>query len=250
MQTFHLCEQDTVENGVLTVRGDVCHHLARVLRIRVGERLRFSDGNHYYEGPVTEITRDTVCVAAETVTSVDDEPRLKVTLIQCLPRGDKMEQILQKCTELGVSRVIPVESDNSQIRLKNKKQEKQIRWQKVVSSAAEQCGRGVIPRVEIPCGLEDAIDSLGEEKLLFCYELEANNSFRETAVSLKAETESVALFIGPEGGFSEREANLILERGGKSVTMGNRILRTETAGPTALAVLMYEFGEWEARHEN
>ncbi|MGM9567945.1 MAG: 16S rRNA (uracil(1498)-N(3))-methyltransferase [Clostridia bacterium] len=246
MQTFYIHKNDVQEHR-LTVTGEVCHHISRVLRMRTGDFLRFSDNeNYYYEGVITEITKDHLNVNIERVFPIDDEPRLSVTLIQCLPRGDKMDQILQKATELGVKRVIPVESENSQIRLKNKKAEKQNRWQKIAASAAEQCGRGVIPVVETPCALSEALKQYEEKAILFCYEQEENNSFRETAERMKSETSEIALVIGPEGGFSSVEAEMILAAGGRSVTMGRRILRTETAGPTALAVLMYEFGEWEA----
>lgn len=246
MQTFYIDKNDVNENR-LTVKGDVCHHISRVLRMRVGDFLRFSDNEaHYYEGTIAEIAKDHLDVAIEKIAPIDDEPRLSVTLIQCLPRGDKMDQILQKATELGVKRVIPVESENSQIRLKNKKAEKQSRWQKIAASAAEQCGRGVIPAVELPCALSEALKQCEDLEILFCYELEEHNSFRETAEMMKAKTREIALVIGPEGGFSPSEAEMILAAGGRAVTMGRRILRTETAGPTALAVLMYEFGEWEA----
>lgn len=249
MQTFHI-EKEAVTETSIEVKGEIGHHIGRVLRVRVGESLRFSDNEAlYYEGSVTAVSGDTVTVAVEKIYPIDDEPRLSVTLLQCLPRGDKMEQVLQKTTELGVKRVIPVESDNSQIRLKNKKEEKQKRWQKIVDSAAEQSGRGIIPVVETPCGLKTALDALSDTtEILFCYERETDRGFRATAEELKAKTTEIALIIGPEGGFSPAEAEMILAHGGHSVTMGSRILRTETAGPTALAALMYEFGEWERSH--
>ena len=236
MQTFYIDKRD-VDHKRIVVTGDVCHHITRVLRMRVGESLRFSDNEAYfYEGTIAVINKDSVEVAVDDYYSIEDEPCLQVTLIQCLPRGDKMDQILQKATDLGVKSVIPAESENSQVRLKNKASEKQGR-----------CGRGLIPEVQMPCSLKDAIASVGEDTaILFCYEREENNSFRKTAEMLKAQTKHIALVIGPEGGFSEREADMIIAAGGHSVTMGSRILRTETAGPTALAVLMYEFGEWEA----
>lgn len=249
MQTFYIHQNEIIDNQ-LTVKGDLCHHLSRVLRMRVGDSLRFSDNEAaYYEGTIVEMTKASLTVAIDKTYPIDDEPHLSVTLIQCLPRGDKMDQILQKATELGVKRVIPVESENSQVRLKHKKDEKQSRWQKIVSSAAEQCGRGVIPTVGEPCTLKEALAQCEGQEILFCYEEEKQNSFRFTVAEMKKKTRRVTLIIGPEGGFSSGEAEKILAAGGRSVTMGRRILRTETAGPTALAVLMYEFGEWEAVHE-
>ncbi len=250
MQTFYI-EKENRDGETLRVTGDVCRHLTKALRIRVGESLRFSDGENYYEGDVTEIAKDAVSVAVRNLYAIDDEPKTEVTLIQCLPRGDKMDQILQKTTELGVSAVIPVESDHSQVRLKGKTAEKKRRWQKIVNAAAEQCGRGRIPEVKEPCSLREALALLdADTEILFCHEREKQRSFRETAREMKARSSKIAVLIGPEGGFSEGEAERILNAGGKPVTMGRRILRTETAGPTALAVLMYEFDEWEAAHGN
>ena len=113
MQTFYIDKRD-VDHKRLIVKGDVCHHITRVLRMRVGEHLRFSDNEaYYYEGTIAAIEKDSVEVAIDDYYSIEDEPALQVTLIQCLPRGDKMDQILQKSTELGVAKVIPAESENS-----------------------------------------------------------------------------------------------------------------------------------------
>jgi 16S rRNA (uracil1498-N3)-methyltransferase len=157
-----------------------------------------------------------------------------------------MEQILQKATELGVKCVIPVESENSQVRLKDKKKEKQLRWQKIVAAAAEQCGRGIIPTVAFPCSLQDAVASLDADTVVvFCYEKEGNNSISQALKEMKRSTKKIALVIGPEGGFSAGEAQMIRANDVYCVTLGKRILRTETAGIAVLAVVMYEFQEWE-----
>ncbi len=246
MQTFFI-DKEAVKGESLFLTGETAHHIAAVLRIHTGETLRFSDGEgSYYIGTVAEIKKGTVKVTVTEVFPIDDEPQTAVTLIQCLPRGEKMEQILQKTTELGIGRVIPVESEYSQVRLKEKKEEKQRRWQKVVAAAAEQCGRGIIPRVERPCSLRDAVAALPDHTaIVFCYEKEEQSGIRQTIGALKGKTQSVALIIGPEGGFSDEEAAMIRAKNAHCVTLGKRILRTETAGPAVLAVLMYEFGEWE-----
>ncbi len=246
MQTFFI-DKEAVKGEALFLTGETAHHIAAVLRIHIGETLRFSDGEaFYYMGTIAEITKKTVKVAVTAAFPIDDEPQTVVTLIQCLPRGEKMEQIIQKTTELGVKRVVPAESEHSQVRLKEKKAEKQRRWQKVAAAAAEQCGRGIIPQVALPCSLQEAVAALPDRTaLVFCYEQEGNNGIRQTLRSIKGKTQSVALIIGPEGGFSDEEAALLRAENAYSVTLGKRILRTETAGPAVLAVLMYEFGEWE-----
>lgn len=247
MQTFFI-EPDNIIEEKICPTGDLCHHLTRVLRVRVGEQLRFSDNESwYYDATAEEVGKNAVTFAVNRRYPIDDEPRYEVTLIQCLPRGDKTEQVLQKCTELGASRFILAESENSQIRLKpDKKVEKQQRWQKVVASAAEQCGRGRIPVVLPPQKLIDAVaEAAKDSDLLFCYEHETNRSFRETVQSFTKN--KITVIIGPEGGFSPQEAEAIRKLDGHSVTMGKRILRAETAGPTALAVLLFELGEWEVK---
>lgn len=248
MQTFFI-DENAVNGRELIPDAEVCHHISHVLRMRVGDAVRFSDHKaHYYEGKIASVTKQTVKVTVEQVKLIDDEPKTDVTLIQCLPRGDKMEHILQKATELGVNRIIPVESENSQVRLKDKKTEKQERWQKVVSAAAEQCGRGVIPMVQKPCTLQAALSSLRDDAaVVFCYEKEERASLGKTLSEIKTQTSKVALVIGPEGGFTDAEAKYLIKHGAHCVTLGKRILRTETAGPAVLAVLMYEFDEWEVK---
>ena len=246
MQTFFI-DESALHGDELLVGGEVAHHIGHVLRLRPGEAVRFSDGAaRYYEGTIAEVTKKTVRVALSGDRPIDDEAKLEVTLIQCLPRGDKLEQVLQKTTELGVKRVIPVESDNSQIRLKDKKAEKRERWQKIVAAAAEQCGRGIVPRVETACSLREAMALLDDRtEVIFCYERENQTGLKTALAKIKGTGTKVALVIGPEGGFSETEAAFLADSGARCVTLGRRILRTETAGPAVLAALMYEFGEWE-----
>ena len=249
MQTFQV-KKENIRDDFISVSAEICHHLTKVLRIQKGENLCFSDGENYYRGSVDEFGKDEVIVKIDCVSPIEDEPGLSVTLIQGLPRGDKMDQILQKATELGVTAVIPVESDHSQVHLKeNKRADKRNRWQKIAAAAAEQCGRGVVPSVSLPCSLKAALASLDDHTaLILCYERETETGFKTVTAELKNHFKKIALFIGPEGGFSEKEVKIIIEAGGKAVTMGRRILRTETAGPAALAVLMYEFGEWEVNY--
>ena len=252
MQTFYIHKED-VTDDLLTIKGDVCHHISRVLRMHIGDALRCSDQeSFYYEGTISEITREALTVAITKTYAIDDEPGIFVTLIQCLPRGDKFDTVSQKTTELGISRIIPVESENSQVRLKkDKKAEKQQRWQRIAASAAEQCGRGCVPEVLLPVKLPEAFSLLEPDtEILFCYEADFQHSFGKTVKMIREKTNRIALVIGPEGGFSSSEAENIIALKGHPVTMGKRILRTETAGPTALSALMFACGEWEVLNEN
>ncbi len=249
MATFFLAAEQLGENEI-NIEGDLYHHLANVLRFQVGDPIHCSDGKSIcIDGHIAAIDKKRIIVTVHRRTGLIGEAPLFVTLIQCLPRGDKMELIVRQTTELGVGAVIPVESDNSQIRLKGKGAEKSQRWQKVADAAAEQCGRGRIPKVFTPCSLERALDMLGNDtEIVFCYEKENAVGLREKLLQVKSG--SIAVLIGPEGGFSQREADLIVDRGGVSVTMGPRILRTETAGTAALAAIMYELGDWRGMFEN
>lgn len=250
MATFFLTTEQIEENEI-HLEGALHHHLANVLRLQVGDAVHCSDGKSIcIDGCIAAIDKKEIVITVEQRTSLTGEPPCFVALIQCLPRGDKMELIVRQTTELGVGEIIPVVSDHSQIHLKKGKgAEKARRWQKVAAAAAEQCGRGKIPEVFPPSSLEEALNILADDVcIVFCYE-------KENAVGLNdalshAKGKSVALLIGPEGGFSQREADIIAARGGISVTMGPRILRTETAGTAALAAVMYELGDWRGMLEN
>lgn len=249
MNTYFIGEEN-IEGEDIVLKGELFHHLSKVLRLQVGERLHFSDNTaHVYDGKISEITGTYLRVGIDSVGSITGEADIDVYLIQCLPRGDKIEQIVQKSTELGVHCILPVESDNSQIRLKNKAAEKGKRYAKIAAAAAEQCGRGRIPSVVMAGTLKQALDYLpADTKIIFCYEKEGKNSLKSELIKVKEK--SIAVVIGPEGGFSSAEAQTIMAYGGAAVTLGPRILRAETAGPCAIAAIMYEKGDWGCVVEN
>lgn len=249
MNTFFIEPSQAAEDNIL-LEGELCHHLANVLRVKIGEYLRFSDNiSTVYLGTVSEINKKNMIVHIDKTNGFTTEPPIHITLIQALPRGDKMEQIIQKTVELGVSVIVPVASDHSQVRLKGKEVDKAQRWQKIANAAAEQSGRERIPKVITPTSIEEALGDLeADTKVIFCYEKEGLHSLKKELY--KSEAKKFAILIGPEGGFSQEEANLILAKGGVSVTMGPRILRVETAAPTAVAAVMYELGDWGCLVEN
>lgn len=249
MNTYFI-EASDVKAGEIIVSGELHHHLTKVLRLKVGDKLHFSDNqSHTYDGEAVEITKDRLRVKLSRVQAITGEPPLDVYLLQCLPRGDKMEQIIQKTTELGVSCIVAVASDNSQVRWKHKATDKAARYAKIAAAAAEQCGRGLIPRLEVAESLEASLAYLPPEAaIIFCYEKEGKHSLKSEL--LKVNSKTIAIVIGPEGGFSTAEAQAVMARGGKAVTMGPRILRTETAGVCALAAIMYEKGDWGCIVEN
>lgn len=227
------------KDGIIEMTGSDVKHIVSVLRMGPGDRLIFSatDGREFD----TRITRcDTASVTAsvESVRLNETEPRIKVTLIQGIPKGDKMELIIQKCVELGVVCIQPVMTEHTVVRLSPPEAEKKrVRWQKIAEEASKQCGRGIIPAV---CGvekLESALKARPEGELkLFAYENESDITLkqilREAGEGFDGE---ISLLIGPEGGFSAGEADIAAENGFKAFSLGKRILRTETAGIAALA---------------
>ena len=241
MATYFI-EKSAVRAQEIIIEGELHHHLAAVLRLRSGEELTLSDGETVYRGTVAAVSG-----SALTVTVRDSGPPLtelpvEVTLLQALPKGDKMDSIVRQCTELGVSRIIPMQTAHCDVKLKADRAAARVaRWQKIAAAAAEQSGRGRIPRVELPCTPEQALSLLAPDvKLLFFYEHERQCSYKQALAGPDAP--GYALIIGPEGGFSADEAALLRQRAGGAISLGPRILRTETAGAAALAAWIYEKG--------
>ncbi len=225
--------------------GDVAH-LVRVLRVRPGERaIAVAAG----EELVFEVLR---LEAAEVVGRVVSrtrprrEPPLRVILVQGLPKTDKMDLVVQKATELGVSGIVPVHTERSVKRLEDGRAEPKLRrWRRIARESARQSGRLAIPDVREVTDLETALQAAAQagSLLLFPWEQEGGRGLREILQAAPEPRPSVHLFIGPEGGFSPAEAELAQRAGAWRVSLGPRILRTETAGLAALAMVLYELGD-------
>ena len=209
------------------------HHIRNVLRMRCGEEIIVCDhAGAEYKG-VLEGLDDKCCVRIISLLNNVAEPDLKLTLCQCMPKGDKTEWIIQKCTELGVSRIIPVLSARCVSRPEGRDAvKKRERWQKIAEQASKQCGRSVVPALENITPLR-ALPHSGRRFL--AYELE--NSVSLANIDLSNERE-LFLLIGPEGGFESAEAEFLREQGWESIGLGPRILRAETAAVAGTAVIM------------
>lgn len=238
-------EQNQINGSVITLTGADVNHIAKVLRHNVGDMLCVCDGNGYdYEAEITAITRDSIVLAAKSRMPCLAEPKVQVTLYQGLPKQGKMEWIIEKCTEMGISSIVPVQMERSVVRLSPEQAEKKLmRWQKTAEAAAKQCGRGKIPTVAMPIALADLAQAPLPDFLLMAYEEEKTQGVQNLLRGRK--DQSVGIFIGPEGGFAPEEAAFLQNLGAHSVTLGKRILRTETAGLAALTILLYEWGEME-----
>lgn len=229
----------------IRITGTDVNHIRNVLRMRGGERVRISapSGASYF-CHLDEITEDYVTAVIDEADETGTELSNQISLFQGLPKSDKMELIIQKATELGVAEVIPVAMKNCVVRLDEKKAEnKRKRWQTIAESAAKQSKRTIIPEITLPCSWKEALKKAGElDIVLVPYENERGMAAtREVIRSIKP-GQSIGIFIGPEGGFAEDEIMGLPDEMHK-ISLGRRILRTETAGLAALAMLVYELDE-------
>lgn len=233
-------DKSAVNDREIIISGDDARHIASVLRAKQGEELTVCDGEGTdYYCAIDEITKSEVKVHIINSWKSSSEPRVKLTLYQGLPKGDKMELIIQKCIELGISRIVPVATEFAVVKLSGKEDKKLARWNKIAESAAKQCGRGIIPVVDRVMSFKEAVeDSKQLDERIFFYEKEREVGIKQFVK--KFDGGSLGMFIGPEGGFSEEESRYALESGAKALTLGKRILRTETAGLAATAILIYE----------
>lgn len=235
-------------NGTIGERmeltGTDAHHIARVLRMAVGDNVIIADKNERTaKAKINSITDDVVTLSLVEYLEDDSEPTVKIRLAQCLPKSDKMEFIVQKAVELGASSVQPLISENCVVKYTADKQVKRVeRWQKIAHEAAKQCKRATVPTVETITTLKDFLAHIDDDEMvLFCYEAEDGHTLRQALASHQAEKYTV--LIGPEGGFSPEEARLCHQMGAYPVSLGNRILRTETASLAALTMVLYAHGE-------
>lgn len=244
MSKFFVDKSQITDKKAVIIGSDV-GHIARVLRMEPGDGLILCDGEGYdYEATITSITKEEIEVEISSSYPCKNEPETEVTLFQGLPKQGKMEWIIEKCTEMGVTTIVPVQMTRSVVKLSSEQAAKKVeRWQKTAREAAKQCGRGRVPKVAMPVTLKDLAKGELPEFLLLPYEAEKACPVREALANSKVKT--AGIFIGPEGGFEPEEAELLQSLGAHSVTLGPRILRTETAGLTALTVLLYEWNEMQ-----
>ena len=241
MQHF-FADRSWVQGDKIRLEGSDVNHMKNVLRMKEGEEVQVSDGTgNAYLCQIEGYEGDQAVLKIREKTEKDTELPSKIWLFQGLPKGDKMELIIQKAVELGAYSVVPVETKRCVVKLDEKKAAKKTaRWQQIAESAAKQSKRMLIPEVKKAMSWKEAIAFAKElDVLLIPYELA--KGMKETREILAAiePGQSVGIFIGPEGGFEEEEVQAAMEAGAKPVTLGKRILRTETAGMTMLSILMF-----------
>lgn len=234
---------EQIQGKTIRITGRDVNHIKNVLRMKPGEEISVSngeDGKEYRCGIETLSEEEIVCTL-RFIKEDGLELPCRITLFQCLPKADKMELVIQKAVELGAYEVIPVAAKRCVVRLDAKKEKSKLeRWQQIAEAAAKQSRRRIVPHVGPVMNMQEAISyASGMDVRLFPYELaEGMAQTKRLMESVKA-GQSVAVFIGPEGGFEDSEVEAAVKAGFVPITLGRRILRTETAGFTVLAWLMY-----------
>lgn len=236
-------EPSQIQDKKIIITGGDVNHIKNVLRLKIGEEIAVRngvDGKEYRCG-IEAFTQDSVICTLRFIREEGVELPSKIYLFQGIPKADKMELIIQKSVELGVFEVIPVAVKRCVVKLDEKKAAAKVnRWQGIAEAAAKQCKRGIVPVVREPMSMKEAVAyAHGMDVKLIPYELADDMAHTKKIIEAIRPGESVAVFIGPEGGFEESEAAEALEAGIAAVTLGKRILRTETAGLVVLSWLMY-----------
>lgn len=243
MYQFFVDPGQISEREVLITGSDV-NHIKNVLRMKVGEEISVSNGadGREYRCGIKEFTEDRVICELRFIKEDGVELPSKIYLFQGLPKADKMELIIQKAVELGAYEIIPVATKRCVVKLEEKKAASKIaRWQVIAEAAAKQSKRGVIPQVHQVLTFKEALAYASQAPVkLIPYELAEDMSKTREIIDHLTPGQDIAVFIGPEGGFEEAEIQQAFEQGVIPVTLGKRILRTETAGLTVLSWLMYQ----------
>lgn len=246
MPKFFVSNQN-IKNNEITIIGEDINHIKNVLRKKQGDEITICDisTSKDYQCKIEEIQEKQITTSIIKELETNTEPEIQISILQGLPKAEKMELIIQKSVELGVYDITPIEMKRCVVKLNEKdKRKKQERWQKISEVAAKQSGRNIIPKINsiIPvkniCNLCPKYDIV-----LVAYENEKENKLKHEIEKLKSQNKKnlkIAILIGPEGGIDEKEIEILKQNNAKIVTLGNRILRTETVALNILSIIMYE----------
>lgn len=237
-------QQNQIQDKIIRITGPDVNHIKNVLRMKPGDEIAVSNGvdGREYRCGILEIQDEQIVCELRFIKEEGVELPSKIYLFQGLPKSDKMEFIIQKAVELGVFEIIPVASKRAVVKLDEKKEKnKRNRWQGIAEAAAKQSKRRIIPQVKGVMSFETAVGYASKMDIkIIPYELAEGMEDTKAIIGSLRDNQSVAVFIGPEGGFDEREIQAAVQNGLQPITLGKRILRTETAGLTVLAWIMYQ----------
>ena len=229
-------------NQTISINGEPLNYLANVLRLKAGAMLSVFNGQGgEFQASITELSKRQATILLGGFQDNDSESPLEITLVQGISRGERMDFTLQKATELGVKRIIPLFTERCTVNLKGERLDKRIKhWQGTVRSACEQSGRNTIPQIEPAQHFDDFIQSK-EQSEHNCVLLDPESTHSLTSITTSPTT--LSLLVGPEGGFSSRERELAYTNGYQGVQLGPRILRTETAAIAAISAIQVLWGD-------
>ena len=235
--------QNQIDNGKISITGDDARHISYSLRMAVGEEVTVCDMQGVeYTCTIEGFEEGKVTLKIEESRASLNEPKIVINLYQALPKGDKLDSVIQKAVECGARSIIPFESERCIVKIKSDAEEKKTsRRQRIAEEAAKQCGRAMIPEVTPPVSFNQMLNSISDgATALLCYENEDGLTIKGAIKSLINPSE-IFIIVGSEGGFSPEEAELAVKKGCISVSLGNRILRCETAPDFALTAIAYRF---------
>lgn len=233
-----------IQEGKIRIVGTDVNHIRNVLRMKCGEKVLLCTGQESdpaeYLCEIDSLAPDAVTAAILDYSKSARELPAQLYLFQAVPKGDRFESVIQKCVELGVHEIIPVLTARTIVKLDEKRAAKKTeRWNAISLAAAKQSKRSLIPEVTLPQSWKQALESASKmDRILVPYENAQGISYTRSVIAQVRPGEQVGIFIGPEGGFEEREIAQLQELGGSCITLGHRILRTDTASPAILAMLM------------
>ena len=244
-------KQEQINGDIIIIQGQDVNHIKKVLRAKIGDELQIcnSQNGENFLCDIKEIENEKILCKIKQEIEEKVESNIEVTIFQGLPKADKMEYIIQKSVELGVYDITPVEMKRCVVKLNEKdKNKKELRWQKISEVAAKQCGRDIIPQINKTINIKDICELIKKyDIVLVAYENEKEKTLKEQLKLLKEQTEQkkdkvikIGIVIGPEGGLEEQDVEILKENGAKIITLGKRILRTETVALNVLSVIMYE----------
>lgn len=243
MRKFFI-NNSNVKGNKVYIDGPDYKHIKNVLRLKPGDNIIVNIGkDNEYQVEITGFTKDNIEADIIKEYNNQTEPCVNISLFQAIPKGEKMEYIIQKAVEIGVSKVIPIITDRVVVKIDDKNAKtKTERWQRVAEQASKQNKRCQVPEISNPIELKNSIEMIRKYDIaLILYENESNNTLRDVLKKIDKSISKIAILVGPEGGLCENELEMLKEF--HIVTLGNRILRTETAGLVTSAIILYETGD-------
>ena len=237
-------EPSQIAGGRIVITGDDVNHISRVLRLKCGDEIEVCDKNKTdYLCVVSEIFKAEVVLQILSKTANENESPIDVTLYQGIPKGDKMDDIVRKCVELGVNKIVPVAMKRTVVKVKAPYPKTQ-RWERIILEASKQCRRGIIPQICEPVSFEEMLEQISDEESLNLLPYENEDKLGLKSVLKEKANHKINIIIGPEGGFDDEEIDRARDKNLNIVTLGPRIMRCETAPIAAVSAVMYELGDW------